>query len=111
MEHGDCARFGIYDGYMIRPPELVFAVLAEFACGIKEECGCELNVGKCKMYNAEEGVCEAARKARHIPEELLHLQEGVHINECGDSLRGVAVFNVPVGEERYVEVKLMDKAM
>jgi hypothetical protein len=61
------------DGYMIRPPELVFEVLAKFAAGIKEDCGCELNVSKCRMYNKEEGACEAARNAGHIPVELVHL--------------------------------------
>jgi hypothetical protein len=96
---------------MIGPPELVFRVLAEFRVGIKEDCGCDLNVGECKMYYNEEGACEAARRAGYIPEELLHLQEGVHVNESGDRLRGPTIFDVPVGEERYVEVKLRDKAM
>ncbi len=54
-----CARFGMDDGYMIRPREVVFRVLAEFAARIKDNCGCELNVHKCQMYNKEEGVCEA----------------------------------------------------
>ncbi len=94
-----------------RPPELVFRALAEFAARIKEGCGCELNVNKCKMFSNEEGACEATRRAGYIPEELLHLQEGVHVNESGDRLRGLTIFNVPVGEERYVEVKLRDKAM
>ena len=99
------------DGYMIGPPDLVFRVLAEFTVGIKEDCGCELNVGKCKMYNNEEGACEAARRAGYIPKELQHLQEGTHVNESGDRLRGPTIFNVPVGEEMYVAVKLRDKAM
>ena len=103
--------FGMDDGYMIAPPELVFRVMAEFAAEIKEDCGCELNVSKCKMFNSEEGACEAARRAGYNPEELLHLQEGVHVNDSGNRLRGLTIFNVPVGEERYVEVKLRDKAM
>ena len=44
---GGCARFGTDDGYMIGPKEVVFNVLAEFAAGIKVDCGCELNVHKC----------------------------------------------------------------
>ena len=110
VELGGCARFGMDDGYMIGPPELVFEVLAEFAARIKEDSGCELNVSKCRMYSKEEGACEAARKAGHIPVELLHLKEGVHVNESGDLLRGLTIFNVPVGEEKYVAVKLRDKA-
>ncbi len=51
VEHGGCARFGMDDGYMIGPKEVVFEVLASFAYGIKEECGCELNVAKCKMFS------------------------------------------------------------
>jgi len=98
MELGGCARFGMDDGYMIGPPEVVFKVLAEFAAGIREDYGCELNVSKCKMYSKEAGACEAARKAGHIPEELQHLQEGVHVSESGDLLRGLTIFNVPVGE-------------
>ena len=42
--------------------------------------------------------------------ELLHLQEGVQVNKSGDLLRGLTIFNVPVGEEKYVAVKLRDKA-
>ena len=96
VELGGCARFRMDDGYMIGPPEMVYKVLAEFAARIKEECGCELNISKCKMFNNEEGACEAARRAGYIPEELLHLQEGVHINESRDRLRGVTIFNVPM---------------
>jgi hypothetical protein len=108
---GGCARFGMDDGYMIGPPEVVFRVLAEFAAGIKEDCGCELNVNKCQMYSKEEGVCEEARRAGHIPEGFMHLREGVHVNESGDILRGLTVFNVPIGEERFVELKLREKAL
>ena len=98
------------DGYMIGPPEVVFKVLAEFAAGIREECGCERNVSKCKMYSKEAGVCEAARRTGHIPEELMHLQEGVHVTQSEELLRGLTIFNVPVGEEKFVEVKLRAKA-
>jgi hypothetical protein len=106
VQVGRCARFGMDDGYMIVPPEVVFEVLAEFAARIKEDCGYELNVHKCLMYNNEKGACEAAGSAGYIPEELMHLQEGVHVNESGDGLRGLTIFNVPVGEERYVQRKL-----
>jgi hypothetical protein len=37
-----CARFGLDDGYMVGPKEVVFKVLADFAKGIKEGSGCEL---------------------------------------------------------------------
>ena len=96
-ELGGCARFGMDDGYMIGPPEVVLHVLAEFAAGIRDDCGYELNISKCKMYNKEEGVCEEARRVGLIPEELMHLQEGVHVNETWDLLRGLTIFIVPVG--------------
>jgi hypothetical protein len=111
VELGGCARFGMDDGYMIGPPEEIFKVLAEFAARIKVDCGCELNINKCKMFSNVEGACEAARRAGHIPEEMQRLQEGVHINESGERLRGVTILNVPVGEEKYVQTKLRDKAM
>ena len=61
------------DGYIIGPPEEVFKVLAEFAAEVKEDCGCDVNIKKCKMYSKEEGVCEAARRTGHIPEDMQHL--------------------------------------
>ena len=35
----------------------------------------------------------------------------MHVTESGDLRRGLTIFNVPVGEERFVAVKLRDKAM
>jgi hypothetical protein len=32
------------------------------------------------------------------------------VNESGEILRGLLIFNVPVGEERYVAAALRDKA-
>jgi hypothetical protein len=34
---GGCARFGMYDGYMIEPKELIFEVVKQFANGVKED--------------------------------------------------------------------------
>ncbi len=98
------------DGYMIGPKEVVFQVLANFVKCIREECGCDLNVSKCKMYNEAKGTCEEARRAGCIPAVLSHIQEGTFVNWAGDVLRGLANFNVPVGEERYVTAKLRNKA-
>ncbi len=99
------------DGYLIGPPEVVFKVLAKFAKSLKEESGCELNMNKCKMYNEEEGACARARRDGHIPEELLHLQEGTYVTEDGNILRGIQIFNVPLRDERYVKARLREKAM
>ncbi len=70
---GGCARFGMNDGYLVGPPEIVFEVLAEFDRGLKRECGCDLNINKCKMYIEEEGACERARRQGLISDELRHL--------------------------------------
>ena len=91
------------DGYLVGPPEVVFRVLAEFAASLREESGCELNLSKCKMYSEDKGACEKARREGHIPEELQHLQEGTYVTEDGSLLRGIQIFNVPLGEERYVQ--------
>ena len=36
-EYGGCARFGMDDGYLIGPKAVIFAVLAEFAEGIRQD--------------------------------------------------------------------------
>jgi len=38
------------------------------------------------------------------------MEEGIHVNENGDMLRGVNVFNIPIGEPEYVETVLRNKA-
>jgi hypothetical protein len=108
--HGGCARFGMDDGYLVGPHEVVFGVLTEFAANLKSESGCELNLNKCKMFSEEEGACARARREGHIPEELQHLQEGNYVTEDGSIVRGIQIFNVPLGEERYVKARLREKA-
>ena len=95
---------------MVGPPEVVFKVLADFAVGLKAECGCELNMSKCKMFSWDDGTCTRARHEGHIPEELSQLQEGAYVNWAGDILKVIQVFNVPIGTERYVQAKLREKA-
>jgi hypothetical protein len=96
-EHGGCARFKMDDGYLVGPPEVVFRVLAEFSVSLKEGCGCELDLNKCKMYCEEEGACARAKRQGNVPGELMHLQEGVFVTEDGDILGGIQICNVPLG--------------
>jgi hypothetical protein len=110
VEHGGRARFGMNGGYMIGPKEVVFQVLEEFAEGIRDEHGCELNTRKCKMYSMEEDKCKEARREGHIPDSLQHIEEGIYINESGDAVRGIMILNVPLGDSRYVEAVLRQKA-
>jgi len=98
------------DGYLVGPKEIIFEVLAEFAEGIERDHGCALNARKCKMHSWTEGACAAARREGHIPAAMEHIQEGTDVNESGEILRGLLIFNVPVGEERYVAAILRDKA-
>jgi len=63
------------------------------------------------MYNIDEDICKEARREGHIPESLQHVEEGVFVNESREVLRGIMIFNVPVGERRYVDALLRQKAM
>ena len=38
------------------------------------------------------------------------IEEGISVDEIGNILRGIHVFNVPVGEEEYVAAVLREKA-
>ncbi len=68
------------DGYLVGPREVIFEVLSTFARGISEECGCGLDVKKCKMYYEEEAACYEVRREGLISEDLQHLQEGGFVN-------------------------------
>ena len=105
-----CTRFGMDDGYMVGPIEVVFKVLAEFAKGIREGTGCELVTRKCKIYNMDAGAWQDYTRKDLIPSELSLMEEGIYVNEDGDRLRGVIVFNACVGEPEYVKAVLRNKA-
>ena len=45
-----------------------------------------------------------------IPENLSSIQEGVKIDADGERMRGVTIYNVPIGEPGYVEEILGNKA-
>ena len=109
-EYGGCVKLGIDDGCMVRPREVIFEVLSIIAKGIKEECGCALNVKKCKMYCEEAEACYEARSYGLIPGDFQHLQEEVSINKSGERLRGIRIFNVPMGQETYAEAILRQNA-
>jgi hypothetical protein len=110
VEYGGFARFGMDDGYMMGPKEVVLQVLEEFAVRIREDHGYELNTRKCKMYNIEDDICNEANREGHIPESLQHIEEGIYVIESGDRLKGIMIFNVSVGDKRYVEAVLRQKA-
>ncbi len=65
---------------------------------------------KCKVYNLDEDAWGGCHRNRLIPDELSEIQEGIFVNEEGERLRGVTIFNVPIGEEKYVEAVMKKKA-
>ena len=95
---------------MMGPKEVVFQVLEEFAVSIKDEHGCELNTRKCKMYSMEKDGCKDTMREGHILDNLQHIEEGIYVNESGECLRGITIFNVPVGDSSYVEAVLRQNA-
>ena len=65
-ECGGCAWFGMDDGYLIGPKEVIFEVLAEIAEGIRRDHGCALNTRKCKMYIQSDGRSMRNNEKRRI---------------------------------------------
>jgi hypothetical protein len=62
------------------------------------------------MHNMNEEMCRQAKEEGWIPMELEQLEEGTLVDEKGNKVRGIQIFNVPVGEEEYVEAALREKA-
>ena len=62
------------------------------------------------MYSLDEGAWEDCISRGLIPEELSFVEEGVHIDNNGNVLKGITVFNVPIGDLAYVEAVLWKKA-
>jgi len=99
------------DGYMVGPREVVFKVLAEFAEGTRQGTGCKLVAKKCMMYSSDATTWHDCIQNRLILEEPRLMEKGIYVNENGDMLKGVTVFNVPIGEPEYVETVLKNKAL
>ena len=77
---------------------------------MREETRCELVSHKCKVYRLDENAWGDCHRKHLIPDELSEIQEGIFVTEGGERLRDVTIFNVPIGEERYVEAVLKKKA-
>jgi hypothetical protein len=63
----ECARFGMDDGYMVDPREVVFKRAANFPKSIKEGIGCELVARKCMMYILDAGAWQDCTERDLIP--------------------------------------------
>ena len=73
-------------------------MLEEFANGIREGTGCELVAKKSKMFSIDEGAREDCMARDHIPEGLPAIEKGLIDDADGRRLRGITIFNVPIGE-------------
>jgi hypothetical protein len=85
------------DGYMVGPREVIFGVLENFARGIREGTRCEPVARKCNFFGMDENAWKDCNRRGLIPQELEHMKEGLYVDESGDRLRGVIIFNVPLG--------------
>ncbi len=65
---------------------------------------------KCRMFSLDERAWKVCRGRKLIPNNLSHTEEGIYVTENGDRLRGIPIFNVPIGKPRYVEAVLRKKA-
>jgi len=66
---------------------------------------------KCKIYSPDSSGWEDINNRDLIPEGFKHMQEGIFVNNTRDRLRGLHVFNVPVGDPDYVATVLKTKAI
>jgi hypothetical protein len=66
--------------------------------------------GKCKFYSPDASAWEDIQRRDIIPITLNHIYEGIFITNEGDNMRGLQVFNVPVGDAKYVAAVLRSKA-
>ena len=105
--HGGCARFGMDDGYFEGPAHVVFQAIATFAAEVEEDTGNRLNIAKCKGYSPGQDW----EALKWIPGYPTGLKEGSLTCPDGGVCKGIKVFNVPLGEPKFVEAVLAEKAM
>jgi len=96
--------------YIVGPMDVIFVVLAEFAERVERDTWCQLVPENFKFYSMDSTTWEDINNRELIPEGLKHMQEGIFVNNAGDVLRGLEVFNVPVGDPDYVATILRTKA-
>ena len=72
--HGGMAKFGMDDGYAIRPPDIVFPALEKFARDVQENCLLEWERTKTEVFtwngtiplNATEGLSRAGALVNRV---------------------------------------------
>ncbi len=63
-----------------------------------------------RVGSLDEGAWEDCRARDLIPEGFQEIEEGLIEDGDGRRLRGETIFNVPIGEPKYVEEILRNKA-
>ena len=63
------------------------------------------------MFNMDDGAWEVCQTRDLVSESLGSIEKGVHIDADGKRLRGLTIFNVPIGEHGYMEKILRNKAI
>ena len=90
-EAGGMARFGWDDGYLVGPPDTVFATLEKFSKDVAENCGLELQRSKTEV------LCFADELPENTPLDLV--RAGAWIEGCFQP--GMICYGVPIGSEWY----------
>ena len=97
---GGSARAGCDDIYAVGLPDVVLPAVGRFKVEVKQRCGLELEWSKSEVF------CWQGDLPPEIPDGLKLAGE----QKQDDFLRGFMCYGVPVGEEQYVKMMLMDKA-
>ena len=84
--------------------------MEEFAAGIKDKHGCELNTRKRNMYSIEEDRCKEAKREGDIPDNLQHVEKGGLRQRVGGCFKRDCDLQRPGRRKGYVEAVLRHKA-
>ena len=98
-EVGGMAKFGMDDGYLLGPPQVVFPAMEIFEQQIRDHCGLELERSKTEVFSWD-GVLP-----RDTPDGLVLAGKEVD----GEFLGGYLCYGIPVGCDQYVRHMLAQK--
>ena len=97
---GGLARFGMDDGYVVGPKEIVFREVQQFALEVREQCSLELEWSKTEVFSWDGVLPEGC------PEGVTLAGEEV----AGRFLPGFLLYGIPVGTPEYATTNLWKRA-